>query len=55
MAVQDFSISFFGQAKSVLKGYKDEKCYCVYIEFLINYLAPSTYVQVNMAIYMLFN
>ena len=38
---QDFSIAFFGQAKSVLKGFKDEKCNCVYIDFLINHLAPS--------------
>ena len=38
---QDYSIAFFGQAKSVLKGFKDEKCNCVYIDFLINHLAPS--------------
>ena len=41
MAVQDNSISFFGQAKSVLKGFKDEKRNCVYVEYLINHMAPS--------------
>ena len=47
MVVYDFSIAFFGEAKSVLKGFKDEKCNCVYIEFLINHLAPSNYAKVN--------
>ena len=41
MAVDDFSIAFFGQAKIVLKGFNDKKFNCVYIEFLFNHLARS--------------
>ena len=41
MAVYDFSVAFFGQAKSVLKGFNDKKFNCVYIEFLFNHLTLS--------------
>ena len=41
IAVYDFSVAFFCQAKSVLKGFNDKKFNCVYIEFSFNHLAPS--------------
>ena len=32
---------FLRSSQECFERFKDEKCYCVYIEFLINHLAPS--------------